>query len=74
MINIDLPMFLFIYLFFSTVLLLIAWSFLDFGTRLKNFTPDEKFIWHCNICDYHYIDSLSEDISRCPRCGSYNEK
>ena len=74
MINIDLSMLLFLYLFFSTILLLVAWSFLDFGVGMKTFTPDEKFIWHCNICDHNYIDSLSEDISKCPRCGSYNEK
>lgn len=74
MINLDLSMLLFLYLFFSTLLLLIAWSFLDFGTKMKTFTQDEKFLWHCDICDYNYIDSMSEHISKCPRCGSYTEK
>ena len=74
MITLNLSMLLFLYLFFSTVMLLVAWFFLDFGTRLKTFSPDEKFIWHCNICDHNFIDSLSIDISKCPRCGSYTEK
>ncbi len=74
MIKLDISMALFLYLLFSTVLLLVIWSFFDFGTKLRKFTSDERSIWHCNICDYNYIDSISEELSRCPRCGSYNEK
>ncbi len=74
MINLDISTALFLYLFFSVIMLLAAWFFLDFGIKLKMFVSDEKYIWHCPICSNNYIDSLSEELSECPRCGSYNQR
>jgi len=74
MIKIDISTALFLYLLFSAVAILIAWSFFDFGTKLKNYSSEEKYIWHCNICGNTYIDSRHDDISQCPRCGSYSER
>ncbi|MFH1665475.1 MAG: hypothetical protein ABIA77_04940 [Candidatus Omnitrophota bacterium] len=74
MIKLDISIALFIYLFFSAVAVLIIWSFFDLGIGLKTFSSDEKYIWHCSICTLTYIDSRHDDISRCPRCGSYNQK
>ena len=74
MIKMDISTALFIYLFFSSILVLIVWSFFDFGTKLKTFSSDEKFIWHCSICVFTYIDSRHEEVSKCPRCASYNQR
>lgn len=74
MIEMDISTALFIYLLFSAVIVLIAWSFFDFGTKLRTFSSDEKYIWHCSICANTYIDSMHEDISKCPRCKSYNQR
>jgi uncharacterized paraquat-inducible protein A len=74
MIKLDISIALFIYLFFTAVLLLIMWFFVDFGTKMKTFSSDEKHIWHCDICSCTYIDSRHDEISRCPRCGSYNQR
>lgn len=74
MIKLDISVALFLYLFFSAIFILILWSFVDFGTKLKTYSSDEKYIWHCSICSYNYIDSRHDDISTCPRCGSYNER
>ncbi|MFH1552185.1 MAG: hypothetical protein ABID83_00895 [Candidatus Omnitrophota bacterium] len=74
MIKVDISMALFLYLFFAAVGILIMWSFFDFGTKLKTFSSDEKYIWHCSICSFTYIDSRHEEISKCPRCGSYNQR
>jgi hypothetical protein len=74
MIKLDISMALFIYLLFTAVLLLLIWAFLDFGTKLKTYSSDEKYIWHCTICASTYVDSRHDDISKCPRCGSYNQK
>ncbi len=74
MIKVDISTALFLYLLFSAVLMLLAWSFVDFGTRLKNFSSEERHIWYCGICGNTYIDSVSEHISCCPRCSSYNER
>jgi hypothetical protein len=74
MIKVDLSTALFLYLFSTAVVVLILWSFFDFGTKLKTFSSEEKYIWHCSICAHTYIDSRHENISQCPRCGSYNQK
>jgi len=74
MIKLDISMALFLYLLCSAVGILCFWAFFDFGTKLKTFSSDEKFIWHCSICSFTYIDSRHEEISTCPRCGSFNER
>lgn len=74
MIKLDISMAIFIYLLLTTVSLLFIWSFLKFGTKLKTFSSEEKNVWHCPICAFTYIDSTHDDISKCSRCGSYNQK
>jgi len=74
MIKVDISMALFLYLFFSVFIVLLAWIFISFGTKLKTFSSEEKYIWHCSICGHTYIDSRHDEISKCPRCGSYIEK
>jgi hypothetical protein len=74
MIKMDISAALFLYLLSTAVLVLIMWSFFDFGTKLKTFSSDEKHVWHCTICAFNYIDSKHDEISCCPRCGSYNQK
>lgn len=74
MINLDISVALSIYLLFSAVMLLLMWFFLDFGTGLKTFSSDEKYIWHCHICSFNYIDSRHDEFSVCPRCSSCNQR
>ncbi|HPN72554.1 MAG TPA: hypothetical protein PKZ41_00995 [Candidatus Omnitrophota bacterium] len=74
MIKLDISMILFVYLFFSVILMLAGWFFFNFGTRTKMFVPDERYIWHCPICSNNYIDSRNDEFSECPRCGSCNQK
>jgi uncharacterized paraquat-inducible protein A len=74
MIKLDISMAVFLYLLFTAVFILIAWSFFDFGTKLKTYSSDEKYIWHCSICTLTYIDSRHDELSKCPRCGSYNQR
>jgi hypothetical protein len=35
---------------------------------------DARFIWHCSVCTYTYINTKDETITTCPRCGSFNKK
>ncbi len=35
---------------------------------------DPAYIWHCSVCTYSYVNTKDEQISMCPRCGSYNKK
>jgi len=74
MIKLDISMALFFYLLFTTVGILVIWSFFDFGIKLQSFSSDEKYIWHCGICSLTYIDSRHDEISKCPRCGSFTQR
>jgi len=74
MIKVDIAMALFLYLLFTAMFILIIWSFFSFGTKMKTFSSDEKNIWHCETCTFTYIDSRHDEVSKCPRCGSYNER
>jgi len=40
----------------------------------RDLSLDERFIWFCSICTYTYINTREDNISVCPRCGSYNKK
>jgi rubrerythrin len=62
---------LFVLLVVNTVLLL--WL-RDKKQTDKNLTLDTRFVWFCSICAYTYINTRDENISLCPRCGSYNKK
>ena len=74
MIKVDIAMALFLYLLFTVMVVLVVWSFFSFGTKMKTFSSDEKDIWHCETCTFTYIDSRHDEVSKCPRCGSYNER
>jgi len=74
MIKLDISMALFLYLFFSTILVLLLWAFFDFGTKLKTYSSDEEYLWHCGICATTYVDSKNPEFSKCPKCGSLNQK
>ena len=76
MIRIDITTLVFIYILFSVIAIFIVWAILGYR-GLKSIAPDQKHIenaWKCSICFHAYIDSLHDDISICPLCGSYNKR
>lgn len=75
MIKLDISTALFFYLLFNVVGILVLWVFFDLRTSKERvFKRDEEYFWQCSICANIYIDSVSEEISKCPQCGSYNKK
>jgi hypothetical protein len=76
MIRIDITTLVFVYILFSVIAIFIVWAVLGYR-KFREVTPDSKRIegaWKCSICFYTYIDSLHDDISVCPMCGSYNKR
>jgi rubrerythrin len=61
------------YFFLLLIAVLFAWLFAQ-KQKDKNLTLDPKFIWHCSVCTYTYINTKEEPITSCPRCGSYNKR
>ena len=72
MIRMDISQAVFLYLSFTVVGILILWIFFEERLKFVYFREEDIFVWQCNICTYTYVDSKSEDISKCPRCKSFN--
>jgi len=73
MISVDFSIAISLYLILVTGIVLIVWL-LAKTRRHKELSLDPRFIWHCSVCTYTYINTKEEMISTCPRCGSYNKK
>jgi len=74
MIKIELTLAISLYLICSVVGILVLWIVYERRKEFKRGNPEEKFVWQCNICTFFYVDSQSDEISVCPRCGSYNSR
>jgi len=74
MIRVDLSAAVAVYLVLWIFGFLAAWAILERKGKLKGYATDARYVWHCRICTHTYIDSISEEISRCPLCNSYNER
>ena len=74
MIKLDLLTAISLYLSVTVIGILVIWLFTEHRHIFKGINPEEKFVWHCSICAYFYVDSTSEEISTCPRCKSLNKR
>lgn len=60
---------------YSAVLVLIIgviWVYTEVTVRRTHRVLAKQFLWRCVFCGYSYLDENAEDISRCPRCESFN--
>ena len=76
MIKTDIATLIFLYILFSVIAIFIIWTILGYR-RFKDVSSDHsqiEHVWKCSICYHIYIDSLHDDISVCPQCGSYNKR
>ena len=74
MIKLDISVALFVYLFFTVVLVLALWIWFEKRSRFTDFETNRENVWQCSVCSYVYVDKKGEDFSRCPRCNSINQK
>jgi uncharacterized paraquat-inducible protein A len=51
----------------------VVWGF-SRTQKEKESSLDPKHIRYCAICTYSYVNTHGEDITTCPRCGSYNKR
>ncbi|MCM8769424.1 MAG: hypothetical protein NC911_07140 [Candidatus Omnitrophica bacterium] len=71
MIRISLELAVTIYLGLG-LLVLIFW-FLVEASRKKTVLP-RNTLWQCPVCFFFYVDSVSESLSRCPRCQTLHKR
>ena len=51
----------------------VVWLLFEFHP-LETFSFTRRYFWRCSVCTFPYMDSLSDDFSRCPHCQSLNER
>ncbi|MCM8795253.1 MAG: hypothetical protein NC928_00965 [Candidatus Omnitrophica bacterium] len=73
MISIDFSLAISLYIILILSAILFLWIFTR-RQKEKDLSLDPKFIWHCSVCTYTYINTKEDTITICPRCGSYNKK
>lgn len=73
MISIDFSLAVALYFALFISFVLASW-FSSRKEKDRDLSLDPKFIWHCCVCTYTYVNTREEKISTCPRCGSYNKK
>ena len=73
MIDLDFSLAIAIFFLLTLAVLLVSWL-LEKRQKGKDLSLDKRFIWFCDICSYTYINTKEDNISVCPRCGSYNKK
>jgi rRNA maturation endonuclease Nob1 len=74
MIRLDITTFIFLYIAISLIGIFIIWLLVGYSSIKRPSSKENKFVWKCSVCFNDYIDSLHEDISVCPLCGSYNKR
>ena len=74
MIKLDISQAVFLYLLFSVIGVLTLWIFFAERIKMPSFGEDKVCVWQCSICTHTYIDSMNRDFSKCPLCGSLNER
>jgi ribosomal protein L37AE/L43A len=63
-----------LYLGMTLLVLLGLWLSQHYKTRRSQFFPQERLLHKCEFCHYAYLDEQSKNITKCPRCGSYNKQ
>lgn len=74
MIKLDISVIIFLYLFFTVVLILVLWALLGKGSKPFAFRIDRQDVWQCSVCSHVYRDARKAELSRCPQCNSLNKK
>ena len=74
MIPVQIDMAILIYLMFPLAAVFLLWVSFERSESFKKYSIQHKEVWQCSICTYTYVDSTHSAISRCPQCGSFNQK
>jgi len=74
MIKLDITSFIFVYTFFSVILVFIIWIIFGYRAMKKVAPKYTEYLWKCSVCAHTYVDSKHIDMSACPLCGSYNRR
>ncbi len=74
MLNIPFSLLITLYLIPSLAVIIFFWVKAEARKKEKVLPASSEFSYCCPICAFVYIDVSKGNYSRCPRCGSLNEK
>jgi len=74
MLNIPFSLLITLYLIPSLAIIIFFWVRSEARKKEKVLPASSQFSYRCPICAFVYIDTSKGNYSRCPRCGSLNEK
>ncbi|MCX8066129.1 MAG: hypothetical protein N3G21_13335 [Candidatus Hydrogenedentes bacterium] len=63
------------FIIFSLLVLILSailWYFSEVNARRIYSFYKDQYVWKCSYCAFVYLDTESEEISKCPRCNSFN--
>ena len=73
MIRVSLTMLVFVYLGSFLVLIFGNWIVWSIG-RLRRERQALRGRLRCALCSFEFQDATDDNLPRCPRCGSLNER
>ena len=74
MLNITFSLLIVLYLFPSLAVIVFFWVRSEARKKERVLPESSQYSYCCPICAFVYIDTSKGHYSRCPRCGSLNEK
>ena len=74
MIKLDISALIFFYALLTAIVIIIIWIADGYRHRKSYSARETDYIWKCAVCSNIYVDSVLEDISKCPLCSSYNKR
>jgi hypothetical protein len=72
MIQLEITQAIVLYTGLLAVLALAIWIYTAATTWRVQRGLGKQFLWRCTFCGISYLDESGEDLSQCPRCGSFN--
>lgn len=62
-----------LYLCLSLGPVLAIWAYHHYSRRHKKINHSAQQLFVCEYCHYCYLESISQRVTRCPQCQSFNE-
>lgn len=54
------------------VIIIVIWIVTEISGRRTRRGLERQHLWRCTFCGYVYLDEGAQDLSKCPRCQSFN--
>ena len=51
---------------------LTMWIYTEVTAQRVHRVLESQNLWRCSFCGYTYLDERADEMSRCPRCASFN--